>query len=129
MLKTFETKPQVLVDIGGMPAVCHNLTCDYQYTEANGTINSHTFDLATKRVKITGVDLPSNIKHIDSVNFAESPCTIDKATVSGTNIDCVLDRSPVCGDHKPILTTKWGIIPNEASVTATSIECSITGVT
>ena len=32
MLKTYETEPQVLVTVGDFPAVCHNLTCNYNYT-------------------------------------------------------------------------------------------------
>jgi hypothetical protein len=44
MLKTYETEPQVLVQIGDLPAVCHNLTCDYTYVEAVGEITAFTFD-------------------------------------------------------------------------------------
>lgn len=32
MLRTVETKPQVIVTVDGLPAVCHNLTCDFTYT-------------------------------------------------------------------------------------------------
>jgi len=30
--KTYETKPQMIVSVDGLPAVCHNLTCDYTYS-------------------------------------------------------------------------------------------------
>lgn len=32
MLRTYETKPQVLVTVGDYPAVCHNLTCHFNYS-------------------------------------------------------------------------------------------------
>jgi hypothetical protein len=36
MLKTYETEPQVIVKVKDLPAVCHNLTCDFTYTEPVG---------------------------------------------------------------------------------------------
>jgi len=97
MLKTFESKPQVLVEIGGLPAVCHNLTCDYTFTEAKGLVTAFTFDLTSKALKLTGTDLPVNLTEITSIDFAHTSCTINKATLTATNIDCILDRAPVCG--------------------------------
>lgn len=32
MLRTYELNPQVIVKVGDYPAVCKNLSCDYQYT-------------------------------------------------------------------------------------------------
>jgi len=29
MLKTYETKPQLIVSVNGLPAVCHSLKCDF----------------------------------------------------------------------------------------------------
>jgi len=36
MLKTYETKPQIIVSVDGQPAVCHGLNCDYTYVAAVG---------------------------------------------------------------------------------------------
>jgi hypothetical protein len=36
MLETFEEKPQLLVEIGDLPAVCHNRNCEFMYTENVG---------------------------------------------------------------------------------------------
>jgi hypothetical protein len=42
-----------------------------------------------------------------------------------TNIDCTLDRAPVCGDWKPTLLTYLGIIPNAGTVATQTVSCSI----
>ena len=39
-LYTEATKPQVLVTIDGLPALCANLNCDYMYTLSGGSITS-----------------------------------------------------------------------------------------
>jgi len=31
MLRSYETQPQVIVNVGEYPAICKNLTCDYHY--------------------------------------------------------------------------------------------------
>jgi hypothetical protein len=80
MLKTYETEPQVLVQIGDLPAVCHNLTCDYTYIEAVGEISAFTFDQAAGTLNIVGSALPSNSSNITSITFAHSTCTINEAT-------------------------------------------------
>jgi hypothetical protein len=33
MLKTIETKPQLIVEVNGLPAACHNLSCDFSYIQ------------------------------------------------------------------------------------------------
>jgi hypothetical protein len=43
-LRTYETKPQILVNIDGNPAVCHNMTCGYNYTIPQGEVTAFTFD-------------------------------------------------------------------------------------
>lgn len=125
MLKTYETEPQVLVQIGDLPAVCHNLTCDYAYVEPVGEISAFTFNQDAGTLNIVGSSLPSNSSNITSVTFAHSTCTIDESTRTETNIDCTLDRAPVCGDYTPILLTYLGIIPNAGTVATQSVSCSI----
>jgi len=48
MLRTYETKPQVVVQVGDFPAVCKNLTCHYNYTQPEGEITAFTFTKSTK---------------------------------------------------------------------------------
>lgn len=125
MLKTYETEPQILVQIGDLPAVCHNLTCDYVYVEAVGEISAFTFDQTAGTLNLVGSSLPTNITNVTSITFAHSTCTIDESTYSETNIDCTLDRAPVCGDYTPALLTYLGIIPNAGTVATQTVSCSI----
>lgn len=48
MLRTYETKPQVIVKVGEFPAVCHNLTCDFDYTIPVGEVTAFTYTANTK---------------------------------------------------------------------------------
>jgi hypothetical protein len=101
MLRTYETEPQVLVTVGGYPAVCHNLTCHYHYTEPEGEVTAFQYAAASKQLTITGTNLPNATSLIRHVEFGHSLCTIDAATVSATGLTCTLDYEPVCGDHLP----------------------------
>jgi hypothetical protein len=47
-----------MVQIGDLPAVCHNLTCDYTYVEPVGEITSFTFDQSAGTLKLVGTSLP-----------------------------------------------------------------------
>jgi hypothetical protein len=48
MLRTHETKPQVIVQVGDYPAVCKNLTCDFQYVAPVGEVTRFTYTAETK---------------------------------------------------------------------------------
>ena len=106
----------MIVTINDEPAVCHNLTCGFRYIEPTGEITSFTFDESTKKLVITGVDLPSVIENITSVEFALSYCTVDASTISSTNIECTLNQDPTCGAWTPILTSWLGVIPNAEGI-------------
>lgn len=58
MLKTYETEPQVMVSVGDFPAVCHNLTCNYNYTVPVGEVTAYTYTALTKTLVLTGTLLP-----------------------------------------------------------------------
>lgn len=58
MLRTYETEPQVLVTVGDFPAVCHNLTCNYNYTVPVGEVTAYTYTALTKTLVLTGTSLP-----------------------------------------------------------------------
>ena len=69
------------------------------------------YDEVTKRLVITGVELPATPDQLLQIEFAKSLCTLDAETMSSTNIECVLDHEPTCGDEVPILTSIHGRIP------------------
>jgi hypothetical protein len=101
MLRTYEEQPQVLVTVGDYPAVCHNMTCHYNYTVPEGEVTNFTYDSSTRALWINGTNLPADLSLIRHVEFGHSFCTIDEATVSNASLDCILDHEPVCGDHIP----------------------------
>lgn len=47
-LRTYETQPQVIVKVGDYPAVCHNLTCHFNYTVPEGEVTAFTYSAGTK---------------------------------------------------------------------------------
>lgn len=114
-LKTYEEMPQVMVTIGGKPAVCHNLNCHFNYTKAVGEVTGFTFDEATRVLDIQGTDLPVK-EHVDRVEFAHSTCKVDHEKSSATAIKCTLDYQQTCGKWKPIVTAKLGLIPVNSAV-------------
>jgi hypothetical protein len=44
MLRTYEVKPQLLVSVDDLPAVCHNMACDFTYMPPVGNVKSFTYD-------------------------------------------------------------------------------------
>lgn len=115
MLETYEEKPQMLVEIDHMPAVCHSMDCGFTHIPAVGMITG--FTVAGSRLTVTGTDLPDNTSKIQSITFAQSTCTPEatdaEGTLSGTEIVCNLDRATVCGNWKPKVTTFLGDVPHQ----------------
>jgi hypothetical protein len=66
-LRTFEEKPQLIVTVNDVPAVCHNLTCDFNYIEPVGEITNFLFNHVTKVLTIEGVSLPNTTDEIQSI--------------------------------------------------------------
>lgn len=52
----------MIVTVDGEPTPCHNMTCDFTYVEPVGKVESATFDLATKKLVVTGIDIPTTVK-------------------------------------------------------------------
>lgn len=128
-IRTFEEKPQLIVTVNDVPAVCHNLTCDFTYIEPPvSMIDSFTYDLSTRVLVLTGTELPNVAANISHVYFAYTHCTIDWTTVDDSTLTCTLDDNPTCGNHIPILTSRLGVIPVNEAVTAESITCVLTSV-
>jgi hypothetical protein len=91
-LKTYEEKPQLIVKVGGEPAVCHNMTCDFTYTEPHGEITGVTYDKASKKLTITGTNLPGKAVAATPVDTCkalatETLCTAD-TSCAWTNAAC-----------------------------------------
>ena len=61
MLRTYEEKPQFMVTVDNLPVVCHNMTCDYTYVKPRGEVTGATYNDETRKLVITGVDLPTLI--------------------------------------------------------------------
>jgi hypothetical protein len=126
MFKTYETKPQMMVSVDGLPAVCHNLNCDYTYTTPTAQVTSFTFDEASKVLTLTGTGLPTTLDEIQRVDFAKASCATDATmTASDTTLTCTLEKEPTCGSHTPELVSTLGKIPNDGSIVATVISCTI----
>lgn len=127
MLRTYETKPQISVQVGEYPAVCKNFTCDYSYIEAVGEITKFEYRQSIKQLTITGTSLPKDAKEIQHVEFAQSHCTVSK--LSETELVCTLDHDPVCGEYVPTIKTVKGNLKNSDSLEKLKLACEITVVT
>jgi hypothetical protein len=98
-LRTYETKPQVLVTVNGEPAACHGLECDYQFIEPAGQITSFTYTESTRILVINGINLPASVEEVQQIEFAKSTCSLlHEVPPSSTKIECSLDFQPTCGD-------------------------------
>lgn len=64
MLETYEEKPQMLVEIDDMPAVCHSMDCGFLHVPAVGVITSFELNEGTSTLTMTGTDLPDNVSKI-----------------------------------------------------------------
>ena len=97
MSKTFETQPQMIVNVEGLPAVCHNRTCDFTYTENVGELLSFTYTAETQFVTMTGTDLPISIAN-ELEKCSGNSCTgyrgYQTKTVSGKTCQAWESQSP-----------------------------------
>jgi len=125
MLRTYETKPQVIMHVDGLPAVCHNLTCDFTYTIPHGEVTGFAYNLNTKELYLVGIDLPLNLSSIRHVEFAHSLCSIDESSLNGTELRCILDHDPVCGSHLPKLVARLGLVSNNETLVPLTINCTV----
>lgn len=114
--------------VNDVPTVCHNLTCDFTYTEPVGEITGFTYNHGTKVLVLEGTDLPNVTSNISSINFAHTNCVLDESTLTETGVECTLDEDPTCGTHLPIYTSILGIIPNSDQLVAEEIDCTISSI-
>ena len=71
LLKTFETVPQVIVDIDGQPAVCHSLDCGFNYTEPSSNITEFSYNETTRKIEAIGNNLPNQTSEIRQITFGQ----------------------------------------------------------
>jgi hypothetical protein len=84
MLYTAETRPQVLVNVDGVPAACANLNCDYMYVDTSALITGQSL-LNGNTLSITGQNLPTDLK---DVRLGSVGCGL--VTGTDTEITCML---------------------------------------
>jgi hypothetical protein len=118
MIKTYEKKPQVIVEVDGLPAVCKNMSCDYTYIQAVGSITSFSLDSVTNQLTIEGTELPTDLNKIQSIQFAKEKCipVVPESGLVSTTLKCTLENTPTCGEHLPILVSVDGAIPVDSTV-------------
>lgn len=69
-LYTYETEPQVIVNVAGIEAVCDSLDCGYKYVPPTSLITAISFSGST--LTITGTNFSSSIQ---SIIFSHIECT------------------------------------------------------
>jgi hypothetical protein len=74
-LYTYETKPQVIVNVAGIEAVCDSLDCGYNYVLPTSLITGTSLTGTT--LTITGTNFSSSIQ---SVMFSHIECAITEVT-------------------------------------------------
>jgi hypothetical protein len=120
-LHTAEDKPQVIVSVEGVEAVCASLNCGYSYVPPTAEITAFSYSGTT--LTITGTSLPSSIK---SVKFSNIDCTSVVVT-AGTSLTC--EVSAVAGSWSPVITDEFGIIPVASGVPDVAINIVVSSVT
>jgi len=93
-----------------------------------GEVTAVTFDEPSGLVTVTGTDLPASAADIQSVSFALTECVVDADSVSSEGLECTLPLSATCGDHVPIIVSRWGTVPPAADLTPITVTCEITGI-
>ena len=115
-LYTIRDKPQVMVFIDDMPAVCVNGNCDYEYIKSGPIISGMSF--LGSQATITGTDLPTDFISLE-IGFV--PCIVSDSTTiatskSASEIVCELKYNIPAGTWKPELKTSLGFVAVEETV-------------
>jgi hypothetical protein len=95
MLYTSVTRPQILVEVDGVPAACVNLNCDYLYTSSSAIVTG--MSLSGNNLTVTGSNLPT--KFMD-VRLGEVGCGVTSGTK--TSVTCTLTKKPAAGTYTTV---------------------------
>ena len=121
MLYTAATRPQVLVNVEGIPAACANNNCDYLYVDSAATITGQ--QLSGNTLTITGQNLPTSLL---DVRLGLVGC--GATTGTATSITCTLTRGPAAGTYAKVeVLSADGLVPVDLTQ-VTPITVSLTGV-
>jgi len=130
MLYTPAYKPQVLVKVNGLDAVCPEFNCDFTYFEADDvpSVVGAEFNSEDNSLTITAIDANDfeisscleNEKEELKIEFAGVPCKgaspiLKTAFADGNSIECTLDGKPVAGSHKVHVKSVCGEFDNTNS--------------
>jgi len=109
-LYTDEQKPQVLVTVKDLPAICAGINCDYAYTEPTSEITAVTLNTGTSEITIEGTGLPTTdiTIHLSTV---ECPLNVDTDTITDVLITCTFTDPLVAGSWFVELRDLNGLIP------------------
>jgi hypothetical protein len=118
----------VIVNVADLPAVCHNLTCDFTYIESVGEITSFLYRENTRILTIEGTNFPTDVADLQGVIFAAAGCKINAEKLTATTLECELEKEPTCGDWKPTVITQKGNIPEAAELATQRVLCTITSI-
>ena len=53
---------------------------------------------------------------------------MDSTKHTTTSMECKLEKEPTCGQHTPVATSIYGIIPSKSDLPSTTIGCTIMDV-
>ena len=110
MLYTAATRPQVLVNVDGMPAACANLNCDYMYEETDALITSQAINGNT--LTITGANLPTSLVDVRLGDVGCGP-----TTGTANQITCTLPVRPTAGTYAKVeVQSAAGLVPVDEAV-------------
>jgi len=105
-IKTDSQKPQVLVTIDGIVALCPNDNCDYTYTDSESIVSAQS--LVGNEITITGTGLPVSDA---SIKFGPTPCSISTST--DTELLCTLEENHVAGEWISKVFTDSGVLATD----------------
>ena len=110
MLYTAATRPQVLVNVNGIPAACANNNCDYLYVDTTALITGQS--LSGDTLTITGTNLPTDLMDVRLGDVGCGP-----TTGTATSITCTLTTGAAGGIYAGVeVLSADGLVPVDAAV-------------
>lgn len=121
MLYSDAEKPQVLITVNGIDAVCPGFDCDFVYVEAVGEITSQS--LVDGAVTIQGTNLP-----VDDISITLSNSACEDIVATETEITCTLNVGAAAGEWDVKLVDVNGLTPVESAVEKLSVGLTVTEI-
>ena len=123
MLFSSVTKPQILVNVDGIPAACVYDNCGYLYTVSAAEVTGQS--LAGNVLTVTGTNLPTDLTDVMLGDVGCGP-----VTGSATTVTCTLLKNPAAGSYDAVdVFSADGRVPVNAGVNAISVALSTDSVT